>query len=115
MAPGAARPLAALAGFAAHLAEVGSAAELKFEHQGAVGDLVHILALWRGREKGVGGSGVSVPPLQRRVSACTALPSFSVPRFPHLSKGAYRSNYVIRLFEDFEREGTQGLGAQTQY
>lgn len=54
VAPGPARPLAALAGFAAHLAEVGSAAELKFEHQGAVGDLVHILALWRGRENGVG-------------------------------------------------------------
>lgn len=29
---GAACPLAAMAGFAAHLAEVGSAAELKFEH-----------------------------------------------------------------------------------
>ena len=29
---GSARPLAAMAGFAAHLAEVGSAAELKFEH-----------------------------------------------------------------------------------
>ena len=27
------------------LAEVGSAAELKFQHPGAVGDLVHILAL----------------------------------------------------------------------
>lgn len=39
-------PLAALAGFAAHLAEVGSATELKFEHQGAVGHLVHILAFF---------------------------------------------------------------------
>lgn len=38
--------LAALAGFAAHLAEVGSATELKFEHQGAVSHLVHILAFF---------------------------------------------------------------------
>lgn len=51
LAPRTVRPLAALTGFAAHLAEVGSAAELKFQHQGAVGDLVHILALWKGREK----------------------------------------------------------------
>lgn len=46
VAPGAAAPLAALAGFAAHLAEVGSATELKFEHQWAVGHLVHILAFF---------------------------------------------------------------------
>lgn len=46
VAPGAAHPLSALAGFAAHLAEVGSATELKFEHQGAVGHLVHILAFF---------------------------------------------------------------------
>lgn len=53
VAPGAAHPLAALAGFAAHLAEVGSATELKFEHQGAVGHLVHILAFCSGGgEKG---------------------------------------------------------------
>ena len=56
MAPGAARPLAALAGFAAHLAEVGSATELKFEHQGAVSHLVHILAFWRGGEEGGHGT-----------------------------------------------------------
>lgn len=45
-------PLAALAGFAAHLAEVGSATELKFEHQGAVGHLVHILAFCSGGGEG---------------------------------------------------------------
>lgn len=46
--------LAALAGFTAHLAEVGSAAELKFEHQGAVGNLIHILAFCKRGQDGVG-------------------------------------------------------------
>lgn len=36
----------ALAGFAAHLTEVDSATELKFEYQRAVGHLVHILAFF---------------------------------------------------------------------
>lgn len=39
------RGLVALAGFTAHLSEVRPAAELKPEHQGAVGHCVHIFTL----------------------------------------------------------------------
>lgn len=39
------RVLVALAGFTAHLSEVGPAAELELEDERAVGHLVHILAL----------------------------------------------------------------------
>lgn len=38
-----------LAGLTAHLSEVGAAAELKPEHQGAVRHCVHIFALWKGK------------------------------------------------------------------
>lgn len=48
--------LVALAGFTAHLSEVGPAAELELEDERAVGDLVHILALCRGHRAGGAGS-----------------------------------------------------------
>lgn len=41
------RVLVPLAGFTAHLSEVGPAAELELEDERAVGHLVHILALFR--------------------------------------------------------------------
>lgn len=44
--------LVALAGFTAHLSEVGPAAELELEDERAVGHLVHILALCRGHREG---------------------------------------------------------------
>lgn len=47
--------LVALAGFTAHLSEVGPAAELELEDERAVGHLVHILALCRGHREGEQG------------------------------------------------------------
>lgn len=47
--------LVALAGFTAHLSEVGPAAELELEDERAVGHLVHILALCRGHRAGEQG------------------------------------------------------------
>lgn len=46
--------LVPLAGFTAHLSEVGPAAELELEDERAVGHLVHILALCRDTERGAG-------------------------------------------------------------
>ena len=41
----------ALAGLAAHLSEVRTAAELELQHQRAVGHFVYIFAFWREREE----------------------------------------------------------------
>lgn len=46
--------LTPLAGFATHLSEVWPATELKLQHQGTVGDLVHIFAFWKKKKKNEG-------------------------------------------------------------
>lgn len=98
VAPGAAHPLAALAGFAAHLAEVGSATELKFEHQGAVGHLVHILAF-------CSGGGEKGERSQSAISPAVVSSSWSHHTSQHTCEGQRTSLDLVLSFHCYEGSG----------